>query len=80
MLQSSLKGHGPKANFHIVPQGDGDMHGSKTFNNTFAWIAFLASYLLFWLMISVPSLRQPDIFAGSEGHGTHVLPHALAGC
>lgn len=42
------------------------MHGSKTFNNTLAWIAFLASYLLIWLMISVPSLRQPDIFTGPK--------------
>ncbi len=36
------------------------MNGSKNkVDNAFAWAAFLASYVLVWLMISMPMERQP---------------------
>lgn len=38
----------------------------KKANTAFAWAAFLASYVLVWLVISMPMERQPERVAGSE--------------
>lgn len=48
-------------------KGDDDMNSSKKkMNNAFAWAAFLASYILVSLMISMPMQRQPTEQPSSE--------------